>query len=494
MRRFASLLLALGGAVPALAHEPAEARYIANEAVMVTHGETKIMFDPFFTSGFGTYMEVPTEAMEKILANAEPYDGVDAIFVSHVHGDHFDGPKIFDYMQKNREVEIFLPEQGARYLRDLAADDDQALARLFPFELIEDGPTLSLDKGNIFIDAVRIPHSGWPRKDRKDINNIVFRVTLHDEVTVAHMGDADINMDHYAPYAEHWQTRTIDMGFPPYWIYLYPGGSKILETMNVKDSVGVHVPIEVPNDLKRSGADFLSVSGETRAISHSVNSKAESGCAPVTFDGADFTVCEFSAADDIRLFWGEGEVPFEHFEALNIHLEGQGEELVFAMNAGMYHPDRTPVGLYFADGEQKQNLMVKASSGNFGLLPNGVFHGGFGHFGVSETSLFALKNTAHEFATQSGPMLVIDGKLHPRFRQSSDSVRRRNGVGVKGEQIFFAISEEPVNFHHFARLFKDELETPNALYLDGGVSRLYDADSGRHDRGIRMGPIVGVVR
>ena len=100
------------------------------------------------------------------------------------------------------------------------------------------------------------------------------------------------------------------------------------------------------------------------------------------------------------------------------------------------------------------------------------------------------------FATQSGPMLVIDGELHPKFMKDSRSIKRRNGVGISpdGSRIFFAISEEPVNFHSFARLFKDHLKTPNALYLDGTISRLHDPENKRSDPGLSMRPIVGVVQ
>jgi len=56
-----------------------------------------------------------------------------------------------------------------------------------------------------------------------------------------------------------------------------------------------------------------------------------------------------------------------------------------------------------------------------------------------------------------------------------------------------AISDAPVNFHRFARLFRDDLGTPNALYIDGKVSRLYAPDLDRRDLGFPLGPIIGTV-
>jgi uncharacterized protein YigE (DUF2233 family) len=92
-------------------------------------------------------------------------------------------------------------------------------------------------------------------------------------------------------------------------------------------------------------------------------------------------------------------------------------------------------------------------------------------------------------------MLVIEGVLHPRFLPESDSRHIRNGVGSdpEGNRVVFVKSEELVNFHAFATLFRDHLELPMALYLDGNISRLFAAGAGRNDTGFRMGPIIGVI-
>jgi len=92
-------------------------------------------------------------------------------------------------------------------------------------------------------------------------------------------------------------------------------------------------------------------------------------------------------------------------------------------------------------------------------------------------------------------MLVIDGELHPRFIPNGTSKNVRNGVGTTtdGNRAVFAISNQVVNFHDFATLFRDHLNLPNALFFDGTISRLYDDASGRSDFGWQMGPIVGVL-
>jgi uncharacterized protein YigE (DUF2233 family) len=165
------------------------------------------------------------------------------------------------------------------------------------------------------------------------------------------------------------------------------------------------------------------------------------------------------------------------------------------MNAGMYHDDRAPVGHYVENGTEQMRVITSDGPGNFGLLPNGVFCIREGRADVFETLRFVKEAPECLFATQSGPMLVIEGDLHPRFLPDSTSRYIRNGVGTSadGKRAIFAISGIPVTFHQFGRLFQDGVGVPNALYFDGKVSRLYAPELNRSDVGFRLGPIVGTV-
>lgn len=216
-------------------------------------------------------------------------------------------------------------------------------------------------------------------------------------------------------------------------------------------------------------------------------------CEDVSFEGRPYTVCEVRPAEDrLRLFLhGPSGEPYGSFSAV----EAEHGPLAFAMNAGMYHEDRRPVGLYRERGEEIAPLVTSAGPGNFGLLPNGLLC-------LSEEGAFVLETLAYAegardcpSATQSGPMLVIDGEIHPRFLPDSDSRYVRNGVGTSkdGARAVFAISSRPVTFHEFARLFRDGLGLPDALYFDGSISRLYAPSLGRNDWGVWMGPIVGLL-
>ena len=223
---------------------------------------------------------------------------------------------------------------------------------------------------------------------------------------------------------------------------------------------------------------------------------AFAACAPKRFGGGKFTVCAFDPRrDEIRLFLaGTDGKPYGSLAALAGSLRAKGERLAFAMNAGMFKEDQSPVGLYVESRKQLHEADTRGGATNFHMKPNGVFWVGDGAAGVTETSRYLAAPPAARFATQSGPMLVIDGKIHPKIKPDGASEKIRNGVGAcEGGAVVFAISDEPVNFDTFARLFRDSLSCKNALFLDGSVSSLYAPELDRDDELAPIGPIVGVV-
>jgi uncharacterized protein YigE (DUF2233 family) len=229
-------------------------------------------------------------------------------------------------------------------------------------------------------------------------------------------------------------------------------------------------------------------------------------CRDESFRGASYIVCSFDPAkDDVRLFWrGSDGRPFRTFGALANALEGEGRRLAFAMNGGMYERDLSPVGLYVEDGRILSKANTKTVTGrpsqipNFYKKPNGVFYVGGGKAGVLTTEKFLTRKPRARFATQSGPMLVIDGKIHPAFIVHSKDLKPRDGVGVSGDgEVHFVISREPVSFYEFARLFRDRLKTRNALFLDGGwAPGIYAPAIRRNDAPAHggYGPIIAVVK
>lgn len=220
-------------------------------------------------------------------------------------------------------------------------------------------------------------------------------------------------------------------------------------------------------------------------------------CAEIEEAGASYAVCEFDARKaSIRLFLRDrAGALYGDFSRLSSDAAARGETLVFAMNAGMYAGDFSPVGLFVEGGETLHAANTASGPGNFHMKPNGVFWIDGARAGVSETGRFLKSRARPAYATQSGPMLLVGGRINPRIHESGVSEKYRNGVGVAdGHVVRFAISNQPVTFHAFAKLFRDRLKCPDALFLDGGsASALYAPSISRHDRFHPMGPMVGVV-
>lgn len=191
----------------------------------------------------------------------------------------------------------------------------------------------------------------------------------------------------------------------------------------------------------------------------------------------------------------KGAAPYRSLSELAASRPSGSPAVAFATNGGMFDDAGKPIGYYVEDGTRGHKLNTNAGYGNFHLLPNGVFYGDAqGRWAVSTSADFAAKVTHRpQFGTQSGPMLVIAGKLHPKIDADGQSLKLRNGVGVdKAGRAHFVISNEPVSFGKLARYFRDALHCPNALFLDGSVSSLWDPEHGRVDGGPPLGPLIVV--
>ncbi|MDN5666249.1 MAG: phosphodiester glycosidase family protein [Psychrobacter sp.] len=246
-----------------------------------------------------------------------------------------------------------------------------------------------------------------------------------------------------------------------------------------------------------------------------------SACSPAATDAASdsslwacqiqqapfaYSACaiEASALGDkrhvLQLFWQQPDStqPLLSFDELLAALPA-GQTLSFAMNAGMYNERFAPIGYTVIEGVEKRALNLKSGGGNFHLLPNGVlWWERDGKVQITESQAFSEQLNGGQvqpwYATQSGPMLVIQDQIHPKFNPESQSAKIRNGAGVcRDGRIRFVHSDEPVTFYQFATLFKEYLGCPNALFLDGGVaSALYAPSIDRHDKK-QMGVMIGLV-
>jgi L-ascorbate metabolism protein UlaG (beta-lactamase superfamily) len=249
----------------------ASARYLANEAVMVSVGSHKVLFDPFFSETFGIYQKMPDAMLRDIEAATPPYDDIDLIVISHAHADHFDARRVLAYLIAHPSTHLVGPLQAIAAIRKIQAMEKLPM-QLHEVSLQIGDAAVQLQVNALTIDAVRIPHAGWP--SRAEVENLVFRVSLEqgdhvfpEQITVMHMGDADPDIDHFLPHRQHWQSKTTHLVFPPYWFFASAEGRDILQSVvQARQQIGVHVPVAIPMSLQQGTEDFFSRPGELRVI------------------------------------------------------------------------------------------------------------------------------------------------------------------------------------------------------------------------------------
>jgi L-ascorbate metabolism protein UlaG (beta-lactamase superfamily) len=251
----------------------AEVIYLGNTGLMIGQGEQQILFDPFFHSHFNHYQLVPEDIRTAIFADKAPYDSIEMILISHAHGDHFDASDVLAYLKSHPKTRLIAPSQVVEQLK-IIEGFDSLLNPINGIDMVYGDEPIEMNFGEIEVGIVRIPHAGWP--GRADVSNLVYRVTLNDELTVMHMGDADPNDVHFKPWANYWELQVTDNAYPPYWFLTSVKGRQILtERINAKHSTGVHVPVVVPDNLRYSGEEYFSEPGKVVQLIVEPKSKPE---------------------------------------------------------------------------------------------------------------------------------------------------------------------------------------------------------------------------
>tara|TARA_R110002072_G_scaffold58144_7_gene148753 strand:- start:2808 stop:3665 length:858 start_codon:yes stop_codon:yes gene_type:complete len=247
-------------------------------------------------------------------------------------------------------------------------------------------------------------------------------------------------------------------------------------------------------EIGRGGSTGTAADSPAEDAQPTIASQVESACRSVIFEDTSLTHC-LAVPSRHRIATDLAGADGENYRSLSAFAGARDAETVaFAMNAGMFDDEGDPIGYYVEDSERLKTLNTQDGEGNFHLDPNGVFFGSGDTWEIRTTEDF-LANVSDrpEFGTQSGPMLLIDGKLHPEISTDGESRLVRNGVGIDGQgRAHFVISNAPISFGKLARFYRDELSVSDALYLDGNVSALWNPATGRLDTGAAIGPLIVV--
>ncbi len=225
----------------------------------------------------------------------------------------------------------------------------------------------------------------------------------------------------------------------------------------------------------------------------------------ITFRNNSFDVYVVDISKNkLAFFWRDSTKNiYTSFKNVKKAVEKENKKLLFATNAGIYKPDNSPEGLYIENGKKYVKVNYKQPAGyanfymNFGkeARSNGIF------IVTDKNKASVIKANEYKysenikFATQSGPLMLRNGKINPKFTKGSKNKRIRSGVGIiQSSKVVFIISNERVNFYDFASIFKEIFGCKDALYLDGAISKMYLPKINRKELGGDFAAIIGVVK
>lgn len=264
-----------------------------------------------------------------------------------------------------------------------------------------------------------------------------------------------------------------------------PEGQPVLRT-----EIGSGIAEEIPGQAPQNDADTQ------EAVAEVEQPERVSACRNVTFEQVSLTHCIADPAEHriATALSGANGKPYRSLSNLASGRSADAKSVAFAVNGGMFDGEGKPIGYYVQNKDRTKELNRNDGPGNFHLMPNGVFFGTGSKWQVHTSDYFyRMIGDRPDFGTQSGPMLVINGKLHPEIADNGPSKAIRNGVGVGTDgRAHFVIANAPLSFGVLARFYRDELKVPNALFLDGNVSALWDPATDRMDAGAALGPLIVV--
>ena len=177
----------------------------------------------------------------------------------------------------------------------------------------------------------------------------------------------------------------------------------------------------------------------------------------------------------VSLLWKNSEgYAYRSLGAAHDALKAQGKIPLMLMNAGIFTTAHTPAGLWTEQGNTLIALNTRKGKGNFHIQPNGVFSLADGKARVESSASYQKRPRKSAYAVQSGPMLLIDGRINPRFVENLSSPYKRNAVcTTKNGALYFIMTldyeQEWPSFHRLASALQT-FGCHQALYLDGSIS------------------------
>jgi L-ascorbate metabolism protein UlaG (beta-lactamase superfamily) len=220
---------------------PLRLTYIANEGVLVSSGNAKVLIDALFDKPNKEYRAPAREVLDKIMKGAPPFDGVELVLVTHNHPDHFDASLAVRYLETVPGPIVLAPADAVAEMRKVATDWTKIEARVAPLD-IKVGEKERRDLKRIPVTAFRTLHSS----DVESPMNVMFLFELNGW-RIFHEGDSTGKTGVYHDFGLG--SVPVDLALVHYWFPLEPNCARFLQEVLKPDHIALmHLPIRLESD------------------------------------------------------------------------------------------------------------------------------------------------------------------------------------------------------------------------------------------------------
>jgi L-ascorbate metabolism protein UlaG (beta-lactamase superfamily) len=204
--------------------------YLANEGVLISHGETQILVDALFGDGLPEYPTAPTAVRDSLERALGRFGVIDIVLVSHVHRDHFNAQSLARHLRANPGARVAGSTQVRDSLRLLASWSDSGRTTA-----IRPDPSrpYTFRIGDLTLEAHGIPH---PPSRNEPVEHLVWVISIGG-VRVMHAGDSSPTMAELEAAAG----TGVDLFLAPSWILGGARGAERIAATRASQVAAIHL-------------------------------------------------------------------------------------------------------------------------------------------------------------------------------------------------------------------------------------------------------------
>lgn len=225
-----------------LADGSVEVRYIANEGVLISSKDKRVLIDGLHRQYGPEYAYLPDAEREKIETAQPPFEKIDLLLVSHMHGDHFHPESVGRYLASSQKTVLATSQQVVDLVASKFSGYEAVRSRITPVTYkLMDRKTLNI--GGINVEFLGVGHGSGRHASIENFGH-VFKL---GGKTFLHIGDAEFTPEVFDAF--NLETRGIDVAFLPSWYLTAAAGQSIIrEHIRPKHIIAVHV---APGDAEK---------------------------------------------------------------------------------------------------------------------------------------------------------------------------------------------------------------------------------------------------